>query len=558
MAKLQNIWVSYLERTYQQIIDRILNKLGSRVPEITDHTDTNIFVRMLGVWAGIAEQLGYYIDNWGMESFNSTRRLYPSAVRIAQQYDYKIMSMLPASADITFYLDKASPTSIIIPQGTVIKHKEDSKIIFYTVQPALIAFGNLEVTVSAIQQELIEDVTVGLSDGSKNQTFVLPYDVANGTVSVMVQGDMWEHKRTLGFSKKTAKHFTTSVDEDKNPVLEFGDDVAGMIPVNGGEIVVSYYKTLGPIGNVTANTLSVLESSISLPDGVKLAVKNRQKSSGGADIESIEDLQRRIPLSIRTLNVAVTANNFPDIANQAAGVMKSAISYTCGKVVKIFIVPTDGGIASEILCQSVVGWFEDKKLFNTSVQCYPAGELTIYIKIKVVAHRNYQNEAVKQNVLSAILNFNSWQNQEIKGDIHVSDLYQAVEAAEGVKSSSIEEIKVIPYARPIDHFVPLNWDKTIKNTGNVINKWAVVFTSASEYQVYKGGNFKGTFNVGVITDEPEIQFVITSGAYTAGLRYEFFTYPNPYPDLGVPQINEFSVLISTPESLSLKVEGGIQ
>lgn len=76
MANLMNIWVSYLDRSYQQIKDRVLVKMASRVPEITDRTETNIFVRMISIWAGFVEQLNYYIDNWGRESFVSTARLY--------------------------------------------------------------------------------------------------------------------------------------------------------------------------------------------------------------------------------------------------------------------------------------------------------------------------------------------------------------------------------------------------------------------------------------------------------------------------------------------------
>ncbi len=37
---LQNPWVGYFDRTYEQIRDAVLTLFQSQVPEITDHTET--------------------------------------------------------------------------------------------------------------------------------------------------------------------------------------------------------------------------------------------------------------------------------------------------------------------------------------------------------------------------------------------------------------------------------------------------------------------------------------------------------------------------------------
>ena len=96
-----NTWVSYIDRTYQQIKDKVLTLLNSKVPEMTDNTEQNLFVKLLSIWSGIAEMLGYNIDQSARESHISSARLYQSMILLAEQYDYRVKAKLAASADVS-------------------------------------------------------------------------------------------------------------------------------------------------------------------------------------------------------------------------------------------------------------------------------------------------------------------------------------------------------------------------------------------------------------------------------------------------------------------------
>lgn len=37
--------------------------MQTKVPEITDHTESNLFVKIISIWAALVELLHYYIDN---------------------------------------------------------------------------------------------------------------------------------------------------------------------------------------------------------------------------------------------------------------------------------------------------------------------------------------------------------------------------------------------------------------------------------------------------------------------------------------------------------------
>ena len=113
--------------------------------------------------------------------------------------------------------------------------------------------------------------------------------------------------------------FTASGPTDRHYVLhsgsgtlEFGPSVRyadgstrqhGAIPVDGAEIsITSYRHGGGAAGNVGADTLTVLRSSVAFVD----RVSNLGPASGGVDAETPANAKLRGPLTIRTGQRAVT------------------------------------------------------------------------------------------------------------------------------------------------------------------------------------------------------------------------------------------------------------
>lgn len=556
MGLLKNIWVSYVDRTYQQIKDRVLLVLQSKVPEMTDHTESNVFVKAIGIWSGIGEMLGYYIDFQGRESFVQVCRMYENMVHLANGYDYRIKSKLPATVDVVFYMATSYGLDIVIPQNTELATSDGA--VFFTTSDATLLANTLEVSVSAIQQTPVINTLLGVSTGTKNQVFVIDSSkVVDRSVVVRTGVDTWLHVDTFAYSNRDDKHFRMTLNKDRDSIIEFGDNVNGLIPENGIEVFIDYTVTEAELGNVAEQLITEIATVLSLPVGVTVFVVNRVQAAGGTDVESIEDLRRRIPLSNRTVGVAVTERNFLDIAEQAPSVQKSGVWFDCGKTVKLYIVPTGGGIASQFLCQSVVAWFEDgRKLFSTNVEVYPAGKVEIAIKIDVTAYKGYQNSTVRQAIMNNLVASFSWEKQDIKGSLYISDIYQIVENTDGVKSSIIRSVYVIPYARSLDDFVVLNWTKTIKDTGATVNKWLIKMTSPTQFNVFKESTFEGNYSIGSLVDKTEISFIVNAGVYSTDDSWEFYTYPNPYPNIGVTVLEEFSVPVASLENLNVTVIGG--
>lgn len=549
---VKNPWTGYITRTYEQIKNAVLAKLPTFAPEITDHTDSNPLVRMLSVWAGIAEMLGYYIDTAAREAHLPTARLYKSAVKIAKMYDYRIGANSPASVDVTFTLDIASVSSATtIPQGTHVQTADG--IDFYTVSELIIPIGQTQGTVAAKQYTQLTGQILGASSGGANQTFDVGTDVVHGSISITVDLDSWSEQPTLAYSFGTDKHYIQQVDENKSVYIEFGDDISGAIPTASSDIVAAYQTTLGAGGNVGVGTVTTIIDSITLPGDVNtISVSNSLAASGGSGVETLEELKVSIPKAVRTRLRAVTTQDYIDVTELYPGVARAGVDFDCGKTVDVYIVPDGGGIASGSLISDVGNWLDDKRMITTTVRVLPAGEVTMIFEINLVVLAQYTQTTVVNAVKQALEDFLSLDNQTLGGKVALGDIYEVVEGVEGVKNSEVVVMKSEPYARAIDGSPTLNWTVALNSASDAIVKWDIVFTSASQFQLKKDGSYVGTFNTGVLVSRTEVNFTIV-GTYALGNKYVFYTYPY----FGTIDLAEPSLPVTTTGDVTINATGGI-
>lgn len=548
---LDNKWIRYIDRTYQQIKDRVLTDMQVLVPEITDHTESNPYVNMLSIWAGIAEMLGYYIDNAAREAHLSQARLYWSGVKIANAYDYRIHSHLASSADLTFRLNKMAVSDIQIPANTEVQN--EAGVRFFTTQDVIIANGQREVVVSARQFIPVSEIQIGVSNGRPNQVFEIDDKVVDNTCVVRVDNDFYLGRHTFAFSLNKDKHFIQSVNTEKKPIIKFGDGINGAIPPSGSAIMVEYQTTDGEGGNTGAYTLTKLISIVPLPASYKLEVFNKERSSGGSGVESLEQLQRRVPKSIRTLQRAVTEQDFIDVTELKAGVAKAGLVFTCGKPVQIYIVPDGGGIASSTLIDETTEWVNERRIITVGAEIKRAGEVRIIFHISINVLPAYNRAAVVQKVKENLANFVSVRHQEVAGEVQLSDIYQVIENTDGVKNSNVLVMKPRPYARPLNSEHALDWYANIKDDSTVTNQWKIKLVTTNTYELSRAGQVIGQYQIGITYSFPNLEVRVNSGIYTIGDMWEFYTYPH----FGTIDIIEPSLPVSLIEDITITANGGL-
>jgi hypothetical protein len=552
MGFLQNTWVRYYDRSYQQIKDRVITALQFRVPEITDHTSSNIFIKMVDIWAAIAEQLGYYIDNAAREAHLDSCRLYSSGISHARSADYRVKGRLAANGSVTFTLSGVSANPYIIPYGTLVK-SIDTGIIYTTVNTLTIPAGELSGTVDVLQHEAVNGAIIGLSTGAVDQEIVVNEKMVDNTLILRVAGVLWTPVDTFAFSKPTDLHYLQTVSKTGFGVVIFGDGINGKIPEAGASLTGDYKITEGDLGSTDVGTVNTIVSELVLPDGLTLTVNNTNRIVGGANVETLDKIKSSVPKFKRTLDRAVTEQDYIDVAELAAGVNKAGLLFSCGKTIDIFIVPEGGGLASNVLINATQEYFRKKKMITTNPVIKPAGELRTKLKIFINANPQFRNEDVANTVKAALLDFISFKFQDIKGELHLSDIYYLVEKEDGVKNSRIVTMTPIPYARPLDENVlQLAWTPTVKVGSVATIVWKIIFVTVNRFQVLKNNGYLGEFEVGSQVTQPELNFTINQN-YTSGLSWEFYSYPF----FGTILLQEPSIPVSYDEDIELVVTGGL-
>lgn len=526
MAKITNPWVGYLDRSFQQIKTNLLSKLTTSNPELTDHTESNLLVIIISMFAGVAEMLNLYIDNMAREAFIATARRFSSMVKLVRLLDYRIKAATGAQADIQLIFDVPSTGFFGIPVGTEFKSK--SGLSFITTQFWGGGFNQNSITVPVWQVNPVLNYAIGTSSGAANQLFAIGTNYVDSSLVVNVNGTAWSRRITFGYSRPYDKHFIVEIDVDGIAYLIFGDGVNGKIPTVTDPIIVSYFETLGEPGNVPVDTITELVSTLNIPGVTTIVCTNPQAASGGSSYETTNRIRTSAPLSIRTLDRAVTRQDYIDVAKLAPGVGKAEVEFDCGKIIKVYIVPINGGIAQSGLLAATLAFINIRKMITTFVNTKPAGLTRIYLEIEVWA--KYTQDAVntKSDVINALVLFGSYANMEINKAIRLSDVIAVVDNLAKVDYLKLNGISTIPYARPLDHTVPLVWTPVTLTTSTVINRWRFKLTNgATLIQVFKNNQFLGFLNFGVLFTDPggSVKFIVNNGLYLDGYEWEFSTYP---------------------------------
>jgi hypothetical protein len=560
--KVYNKWVGYLDRNYQEIKRKVLDRLGESVPEITDHSESNILVIIVGIFSGVAEMLNYYIDNMAREAFITTARKYSSVVKLTRLIDYRIKAMIPASVDIEvkFLNNDNTPfvttTEIILAPG--LQFTTSNGTSFISTQNIIIPVGSTSISFPVSQKTVSLNNLIGYTTSDPEQAFSLGFDYVNGSASLKIDTTPWNYQETLGRSKPTDTDFIVDISASKEAYVRFGDNINGMMPVAGQPIYVDYYKSLGSLGNVNEGTINRVPSELNTLYGIpKSTVNNLLGASAGTDYEDIERIRRSAPLSLRTLLRAVTRQDYEDIALLAPGVNKAKVKYECGKFVYLYISPNGGGISSTGLLTDVENYFENKKMVTTFVKALPVGESNIVIDMDVTTKFRRDPIQTKTDVENALLDMWSYDNSDINKPIRESDIIALVDNLEKVDYLKLNYLSVLPYMRPsgdinnnLDHTLTVNLGSTS------INNWTLKY-DGGYMKIFRNNQELANLVLGQTYTDPHNIITLNLGltTYPIGSEWTFRTFPVNndvvLDDYSIPVLKGINLNVVVTEQLSI-------
>lgn len=553
---ITNKWLNPYQRSYQQIKAKLVESLmGLKDPQgqklITDYSEGNILIIILSLFAAIAEVLHYYVDNMARETFLSTARRYDSVVKHGALVDYHARAAIAATVDVILsrsITGNSIGAKLTIPQGTLFT---DSSGNSWLSARDVIWHSNVTTCkVPIIQHErytasALNNMVIPTGDRVILNLGTLPNGkyYEQGSMSLQIGGETWVLVDTFAKSKPTDKHFMVSVDEALNPYIMFGDGTFGKKPAAGAKITnVVFYLTNGTQGNVKSNTItsvpSVISSSIT-----DATVSNAYDAGGGSNYENFTMLKEHIPLSVKTLGVAITKEDFESLAMLVDGVNKAKADYECGRKLTVYISPDGGAVASSELINRVYNLLSQRAPMTTWLKVKSAGKVQIILEMEVTGKKSYKTAEIQTQILTALYNAYSPEQAQIGGSVRVSDIYALIDNLSTVDYLHLTKFYIKPWPTTIYGNKELNLGQFKLNKAKGSMTYYITFNSSTTFTVRSVSNgYMATGTVGnsiqVIDKANGFDFSldIQNNNYQSGYRYSI-TVSEPNHDYEDPGFN---------------------
>lgn len=553
---ITNKWLNPYQRSYQQIKAKLVESLmglkdkdGQKL--ITDYSEGNILIIILSLFAAIAEVLHYYVDNMARETFLSTARRYDSVVKHGALVDYHARAAIAATVDVILsrsITGNSIGAKLTIPQGTLFTDQSGNS---WLSARDVTWYSNVTTCkVPIIQHEkyttsALNNMVIPTGDRVQLNLGTLPNGkyYEHGSMSLQIGGESWVLVETFAKSKPTDKHFMVSVDESLNPYIMFGDGTFGKKPAAGAKITnVVFYLTNGSQGNVKSNTItsvpSVISSSIT-----DATVSNAYDAGGGSNYENFTMLKEHIPLSVKTLGVAITKEDFESLAMLVDGVNKAKADYECGRKLTVYISPDGGAVASSELISRVYNLLSQRAPMTTWLKVKSAGKVQIILEMDVTGKKSYKTAEIQTQILTALYNAYSPEQAEIGGSVRVSDIYALIDNLSTIDYLHLTKFYIKPWPTTIygNKELALGQFKLNKATGSMT--YFITFNSSTTFTVHSVSNgYVATGSVGSslqVVDKAngfDFSLDIQNNSYQSGYRYSI-TVSEPNHDYEDPGFN---------------------
>lgn len=508
-----NNWLNPYQRSFNDIKAKLISELRLQIPEITDYSEGNIFVIIISIFAAIAEVIHYYIDNMAREAFLPTARRYSSLYKHAKLVDYHIKSAIPATVDVVLYKNDDTPIGqdITIPLNTEFTSSDGKTWI--STKTVIWYKDSYYVTVPLVQQKsvgvpdriqlgniLSPDSIIYITDIPSDQKYV------EGSMNLYINDEPWILVDTFAYSSSRDKVYKVEIDEQLRPYIKFGDGQFGMKPKYNATIEASYSLTHGSAGNIATNNFTTVPQDIQVIDS-KITINNVIPATGGSDYETFNMLKNHIPLSIKTLGVAITKEDFEAIAKMVGGVDKAYANYVCGRYVEIYITPDGGGEASSALLDSVEKTISKSKVITTSIEVLSTHKSQVFLDITITGKKSFKSNDISNQVKKALTTAYDYNNSDINKPVRLSDIYALIDNQSMVDYLTINKLYQLPYPIPQKNTsLPLNISYFVQNINPVTTgeEYIVIvnaFFANKHYDVliqkfYEGSSANGVLGKG--------------------------------------------------------------
>jgi hypothetical protein len=297
----------------------------------------------------------------------------------------------------------------------------------------------------ATHGETVEAI-LGDGDGSRaNQRFALNQSPLThvsaatpsgraSTLALRVNDVRWDEAPTLYQAAADARQYETSQNDEAVTTIRFGDGIEGArLPSGSSNVRVRYRKGLGVAGNVAAGKLTTL---LSRPLGVSEVI-NPEAASGGEDAEPLARARDNAPLTVLTLDRAVSIEDYANFARAFAGIDKAhALWIPAGPARGVFLtvagvdgasVPATSDTHKNLL--EALGRYGDP-LVPVRMVDYTDARFALRLAVKV--DPAYETDTVQAAVSEALRGHFSFARRAFGQTVSVDEVAAVAQAVAGV------------------------------------------------------------------------------------------------------------------------------
>jgi phage-related baseplate assembly protein len=438
----------YVGKDYANIVEDCVARIKEAYPDKwNDFYEDSSGMMLVEAFAYIADLLLFYLERQANETYLPTATERQNLLNMCKLVGYRVSNARPAEAGLLFSLHRPHARGISIPKGTAVESA--GGVVFETLEDASVPPGATEAACGAAEGET-HDERLGYSDGTAGQGFFLPRATVIEIISVRVGGTGWDPVESLADQSDASPAYTADIDAFGRARVSFGDGKNGRIPETGAEISSAYRIGGGARGNVAANTLTAMRDVVADEAGerVLVSVTNPMPASGGAEPESAERIRMWAPRYFEAQNRCVTQADYETIAmtfqDRDAGAIAKAravVRERSGEanVIRYYVLAyaensSALALASQPLKDALLRHVNERKMLTDWVEIEDGAWRPVDIRGTLRLVPGVARETAVTRVKNALQALVSAESRQMGEALRVSDVYAAIDNAEGVES----------------------------------------------------------------------------------------------------------------------------
>lgn len=300
---------NYTSRDFSTIRAELEDWIQVNKPDFwNDFYDSNLGEFLIQLVAYHGDLLSFAIDRMSEEATWETMKLYKSALRHSKMISYIPRSATAASVDV-----KVDPLPANIgTYGVQVLKGAQAKVgdlIFEVDQDYNFPAGSSEMLMTVYEGQTITQNETANGEQFFRFTSDQP-NVIDEAWTLYVNGVKWDYVDFVELEIGDTPTYSIEWNGDRSVTVRFGNGTSGRIPPAGSDIEFIYRVGGGVAGNVIAGTLNATIQGTQNGSPVSLLITNENTATGGQDRESLEHIRLWGPLNVRTVDKAITGEDY--------------------------------------------------------------------------------------------------------------------------------------------------------------------------------------------------------------------------------------------------------